>query len=98
MLRICSSLKPRRLRPSAVDRVRQRRVARDHDVRRDVARQDRAAAEKGVRADLGELVHGGEPAEDHPVADLDVAAERRAVGEHGLVADLSSRARRARTP
>ena len=40
-----------------------------------------------MRADLAELVHGGVAAQDHPVADLDVAGEGGAVGEHDLVAD-----------
>src|SRR6202034_2867317 len=55
-----------------VHAVRYCRVARDHDVRRHVAADDRAAAEEGMGADPGELVHRREPAEDRPVADLDM--------------------------
>src|SRR6516165_870000 len=70
-----------------VDAVRHGGVPRHHHVRGHVAREDRAAAEEGMCADLGELVYGGEAAEDHPVADLDVTAHGDAVGEHGVVAD-----------
>ena len=53
-----------------VHRVRHGRIARHHHVRRHVARDDGAAGEKGVGADLGELMDRREPAQDHPVADL----------------------------
>src|SRR6516225_4262015 len=42
-----------------------------------------------MRADLDELVYGGEPAQDRPVPDLDVPTHGNAVGEHRVAADLA---------
>ena len=67
--------------------MRLRGVAGDHHVRRHVALDDRAAGQERVRADLHELVHRCQAAEDHPVADFDMPAKRGAVGEHGLAAN-----------
>ena len=66
-----------------------RGVAGDHDIRRDVALDDSAAGQEGVRADFHELMDCGEAAEDDPVTDLNMAAERCAVREHRLAADLT---------
>ena len=66
-----------------------RGIAGDHDIRRDVALDDSAASEKGVRANLHELMDRGEAAQDHPVADLNMATERRAVREHRLAPNLT---------
>ena len=87
MLRICSGVKPRRFRPSALMLCGIGRLPDRHHVRRHVARHGRVVGDERVRADLAELVDGGEPAHDHPVAEVHVAAERRVVGEDALVAD-----------
>ena len=42
-----------------------------------------------MRADFHVLVDRRKAAEDHPVADLHVSAQRGTVGEHGLAADLT---------
>src|SRR5690606_12546995 len=62
---------------------------RDQHERRHVAVDERAHADERMRADPAALVHAGEPAEDHLVADLDVAGEGGVVGEHAAVADLA---------
>ena len=45
-------------------------------------------ARDGVGANLAELVHTGEPADDGPVAHLNVAGQCGVVGQDGLVAQL----------
>ncbi len=40
-----------------------------------------------MRADLAELMDAGETTHDHPVAEFHMAAERREIREHHLVAD-----------
>src|SRR5579883_2524755 len=65
-----------------IDCVRHAGIAGDHDVRRYVPGHDGPARQEGMRANLAELMYGGQTAEDHPVADLHVSAERSAVGEH----------------
>ncbi len=62
-------------------------IARNHHVRRHIARDDRTPTNECVGADLHELMHGGETAKRHPVADLYVTAERGTVREHGVVAN-----------
>ena len=42
-----------------------------------------------MRADLDELVHARQAAEDHPITQMHVAAERRVVGENRAVGDLA---------
>ena len=88
MLRICSRVKPRRFRPSLLT-VRLGRLAHRHHVGRHVARDRRVVGDEGMRADLAELVHAGEAAHDHPVAELHVPAERGVVGHHDVVAELA---------
>ena len=55
---------------------------------RHVLRDHRAAGDESQPADAGELVHAGEAAEDDPVLDHHMSAERGAVGEHAVVAEL----------
>src|SRR3954463_2014961 len=55
---------------------------------RNVLRHHRPTGDEREPSDPGELVHSREPAEDHPVLDDDVAAERGAVREHAPVAEL----------
>jgi len=55
--------------------VRRRRIARSHDIGREVLQQHRAHARHAVRAHAAVLVHAGEAAQDHVVADMDVAGE-----------------------
>src|SRR5205814_8835363 len=71
-----------------VDAHHFRPVALHGDVGRDVLRDHGAAAHERQPADPGELVDGGEPAEDHVVLDVDVASERDGVGENASVRDL----------
>src|SRR5690606_11361182 len=58
-----------------------------HDVRRYVARDRRVVRDERVRTDLAELMNPGEAAHVHPIADLDVPAERRVIREHAMRAD-----------
>ena len=67
--------------------MRLRRLADRHDVGRHVARHGGIVGDERVRADLAELVHRGQPAHDHVIADLDVAAERRDVRHHAVITD-----------
>ena len=64
------------LQALGVDAVRLGRPADGHDERRHVARHRGVVGDERVRADLAELVHAGEAAHVHPVADL--ARARRA--------------------
>ena len=73
-----------------IDHVRLGRIARDHDVRRHIALDDRAAGKKSMGADLHELMHGCESTEDDPIADLNVTGQSCAVGKHHLVAHMQS--------
>ncbi len=66
--------------------MRLRRIARDHDIRRHVARDDRAAADEGVGADLRKLMHGAQAAERHPISHLDMASQGGAVRKHCIAA------------
>src|SRR5215469_10211270 len=65
-----------------VDSVRRTRITRYHHVGRHVARHNRPARQERVRANLAILVHGRQAAENDPVADLDVSAERGTVGKY----------------
>src|SRR6185437_4533079 len=80
---------PATLQALGVHRVRDRRIARDHEIRRYITLSDRAASEKGVSTNLHVLMHGGKAAQRHPIADLHMAGQGGAVGEDGLVADLT---------
>ena len=44
---------------------------------------------KQCASDLGELVNRGHAAHRHPIANLDVTAERRAIRHHNLIAQLT---------
>src|SRR5258708_3154664 len=73
----------------AVDAVGTGHVAGGGDERRQVLRQIRAHAGKGVRADMHELVDQRRGAEDRPVAHRDVAGELAGGGEDRVAADLA---------
>src|SRR5882762_1754317 len=75
------------LQPLAVDSERLRRIARRHDVRRQVLQQDRRDPGDRVRADRDELMRSGKPAEHGIVSDLDVTGKRRDIGKDRVVAD-----------
>src|SRR5580692_2225859 len=78
---------PAPFEPLRVHAVRSRGPADRHDVRRHIARHHGVVREKTVIADLGELVHGRESPHDHPVAELDVAAQGGAIRKHDLIAE-----------
>ena len=67
--------------------MRLRGPADGHHEWRHVARDGGVVGDEGMRADLAELMHAGEAAHVHPVAHLDVSAERRVVREHAVRAD-----------
>src|SRR5262245_44367209 len=74
----------RELAPLEADQIQpleSRIVAVGEAIRDDVAAHPTDAADHRERADAGELVHRREPADHDAVADLAMAAERRAVGE-----------------
>src|SRR5205809_927730 len=77
------------LQPFTVDSERLRRIARRHDVRRQVLQQDRRDPGDRMRADRDELMGPGKPAEHGVVADLDVTGKSRHIGEDRVVADLA---------
>src|SRR5580692_4396571 len=70
-----------------VDAVRNRGSPDRHDVRRYVARHHGVVCDEGMRADARKLVRGGETPENRPIADVDVAPERRTIGENDLIAE-----------
>ena len=70
-----------------VDAAHLGRVAVGDHEGRHVLHDLRAAAGDGVASDAAELMHGGEPADDGVVADLDMAGEGAVVGEDDVVAD-----------
>src|SRR5688572_8675688 len=75
------------LQALAVDALGFRGRAGDQEVRRHVARHRGVVGEEGVRTDLAELVDRGVAGQDHPVAELHVAGECRAVRHDALAAD-----------
>ena len=91
-------MKPRRFRPSELTLCGTAGRPDRHDERRHIARHHGVVREEGVIADLRELMDGGQSAHDHPVAELDVAAERRAIRHHDLIAEACNRAPRANRP
>src|SRR5579863_6179362 len=56
---------------------------------KNVAGDGRPAADKRVRADANEVMHGAECAYLGPLADRDVAAESRCVGQDDVVSDFA---------
>ena len=72
-----------------VDAARGRRVAVDQHEGRHVLGQAGVHADKGVRADLAELVDAGETGQDGPVSHFDVAGQLGVVREDGVAADLA---------
>ena len=75
--------------PDRVEAVAGRLLADGLDVRQGVHGEHRVAADVGVAADPGELVHGAEGADRGVVVHGDVAGEGRVVGEHAAVADVA---------
>src|SRR6185312_7909157 len=73
--------------PHGVHGSRLRRIAGHHHVRRYVARDDGATRNECMRADFAELVDRRHSTDGDPITDLNVAAERCAVGEHEVAAD-----------
>src|ERR1700733_1115615 len=82
-------VEPAALQALGVHRVRQRRISGHHHIRRDVALGDSAASQEGMSANLHKLMNRREAAEGDPVTDFDMSCKRSAVGEHGLVSDLT---------
>ena len=69
--------------------MRHRRIVRCSDIGRQILRQTRLKAGHRVRAYAHELVHAGQSAQECPVADMHVAAQRRPVRHDGVAADLA---------
>src|SRR5579871_5735937 len=57
--------------------------------RDDIAVDPRHAADEGVPTDAPALLHRRMAAQDHILAQVDVAAERDVVGHHHMVADVA---------
>ena len=89
MFRICAGVKPRRCKPDRIDAVRLGRPAHRHDIGRHIAGHGGVVRDETVRAHLGVLVHRRQAAHGHPIADLHVTAQRRAIRHHDLIAQLT---------
>ena len=89
MFRICSAVKPRRFKPSefTLCGTAGRPTAMTYG---GTSRVTAALwARKLCAPTLRELMHRRQPAHDHPVAELDVAAERGAIRHHDLVPEAA---------
>src|SRR6266568_3501646 len=77
------------LQPFAVDSERLRRIARRHDVRRQILQQDRRDPGDRVRADRDELMGSGEPAQHGIVSDVNMTGKCRRICKDRVVANLA---------
>ena len=64
-------------------------IAKRHGIGDDVAIDAGEPADHGALAHPAELLHRRQPAEDHAVADLDMAAQRHRIGKGDVVADMA---------
>ena len=69
-----------------VQAAHRQRVAIDHHERRHVLRDVAGKTGHGVRTHLYELVDAGQPAHEHPVAQVHMSAQGGIVGQDGLAA------------
>ncbi len=75
--------------PPGVDTTGLCRIAINDYIGGDILADDRAPAAEAVGPDPAELVDDGEPPEDGPILDLDVAGKGGRVGHDHLVADTT---------
>ncbi|BBG29519.1 predicted integral membrane protein [Zymobacter palmae] len=78
---------PTSTQPFRIDAVRMSRVAIDHDKGRNVLSNDRAATTHGMRTNVTELMHGGQPTQDSMITNGDMPAQRGLVGHDAVIAN-----------
>ena len=66
--------------------MRMRTISRGHDKGRDILEDHRACCGHAVRTDLNELVNQGSSAQNHTVADMHMACDRRIICNDDVVA------------
>jgi len=81
--------KPHALHADFVDRSVARRMAVCNHVRQNVLHQFGASPNHRAVAHSAELMHRGEPADDHAVADDAVTAKRGIVAENAVIAHMT---------
>src|SRR5690606_14154134 len=75
--------------PFGIDADRSEGIARTDQVRRNVLADGTRAAYHGMRTYAHELMHGGQSAQYCPITDMDMPGKLHAVGNDGMVAELT---------